>query len=263
MLYILSTIRKEFKQQNYIISMIKTQLLRKLGFTNNEIEIYFILLKLKESLASKISEETQISRPHVYDSLNKLMNKGLASYIIKNNKKHFRATNPEKLLDYIKEKEAELKQNEKSIRKILPELNSLYKPLKEKPIVEVYEGSEGIKTILFDIIKVRKEMISFNTLGKEFFEHIPEHVIKRYINERKNKKIKSRQFYTDGTKIFKHSMVKYKKLPTESSQVTLSVYGDNVVMFVLSEPILAIKIKDKNVAKLYKNQFEIMWKLIK
>lgn len=247
---------------NDLLLKIKDLLLG-IGLTNNESEVYIILLELKEALASKIAEKTKISRPHVYDSLNKLINKGMSTYVIKNGKKYFKPTDPVKILEYIKEKEFELQRKQKAIEQTLHKLKTLFQSSKERPKVEVYEGVEGIKTILNDIIKTGRELLAFNTLGKEFFEYVPEHIIRRYLNERKKNKIKSRQFYVGGAKIIKHSMATYKKIPKEFSPVTLFVYGNKVVMFILIETPLTIKIENKEVAKLYKNQFEFMWKKIK
>lgn len=58
-------------------------------------------------------------------------------------------------------------------------------------------------------------------------------------------------------------MADYKETPREFSQVTLFVYGNNVVMFILVKDPLTIKIESKEVAKLYRDQFEFMWKKIK
>lgn len=239
------------------------ELLLNIGLTDNEAEAYLILLHLNEALASEIAEKTKISRPHVYDSLNKLISKGMASYVVKNGKKYFKPTDPIKILEYIKEREFELQEKQKSVEKALPELKALFSPLKEKPKVEIYEGAEGIKTILNDIVRTGQELLSFNTLGKEFLEYLPEHIIKRYLDERKKKRIKSRQFYVKGAKIIRHPMAEYKEIPREFSQVTLFVYGWNVVMFVLTKEPLTIKIESKEVSKLYRDQFEFMWKSIK
>ena len=67
------------------------------GLTENEAEVYLLLLQEDSSLASALASDTKISRPHVYDSLNKLIEKGLASYVIKNNRKYFRSANPKEL----------------------------------------------------------------------------------------------------------------------------------------------------------------------
>jgi len=238
-------------------------LLKDIGLSDNETEVYLILLELNQSIASKIAEKTKISRPHVYDSLNKLIEKGMISYVIKDGKRYFRPTNPNKILDYIKEKEKDLKAKEKEIKKILPDLKKLIKPLGSKPKVEVYEGPEGLKTILNDMVQVGEEILAFNTIGDRILEYLPEYVIHRYYAERKRKKIKSRQFYSEDVKLLKHSMATYKKLPHKYNPVLLFVYGNKVGMFILTEDVLTIKIEDKNIAKLYKDQFEYMWKLVK
>ena len=243
--------------------MIHKDLLLSIGLTKNEAEVYLILLNLNETTASKIAEKTKISRPHVYDSLNKLIDKGMASYIIKNNKKYFRPAKPTKIIEYLKEKEFELKEKESKVKEVIPELKKMFQPLKKKPMVEVYEGVEGIKTILNDIIRTGRELLAFNTLGKEFFDYAPKWVIEKYLDERKKKKIKSRQFYVKGAKIIKHPMAKYKEIPRQFSQVTLFVYGNNVVMFILIEEPLTIKIESKEVANLYRGQFNLMWNKIK
>ncbi len=264
MLYIIGTTLERFKYKEDISGfMAHKDLLLDIGLTNNEAEVYLILLTLNEALASEIAGKTKISRPHVYDSLNKLIAKGMSAYVIKSGKKYFKPTDPIKILEYIKERELELKQKQKVIEQVLPELKALFQPLKEKPKVEIYEGVEGIKTILDNIIRTGKELLSFNTLGKEFLEYLPEHIIKRYLNERKKNKIKSRQFYVKGAKIIRHFMARYKEIPREFSQVTLFVYGNNVVMFILIKYPLTIKIESKEVAKLYKDQFEFMWEKIR
>lgn len=243
--------------------MIQKYLLRDIGLTKTETEVYLILLNLNEVIASKIAEKTKISRPHVYDALNKLIEKGMATYVIKNGKKHFKPTDPIKILDYLKEQGQILKEKEKLVEGALPELKSVFQPLKAKPKVEVYEGSEGVKTILNDIIRTGKEMVSFNTLGGEFLKYIPDYIIQKYLSERKKKRIKSRQFYVKDAKIIKHEMVTYKELPQGLITTALFVYGNNVVIFNLAEEMLTIKIESKEIADLYRNQFEFMWKTIK
>lgn len=100
--------------------MINKEILKQIGLSDNESEVYLIVLKLNEALASNIAKQSKISRPHIYDNLNKLVEKGLITYVIKSNKKYFKAVNPDNLMDYLKEKEEDLKE-------ILPELQELYK----------------------------------------------------------------------------------------------------------------------------------------
>ena len=78
--------------------------------------------------ATQITKYTGLHRPNIYDIIEKLHKKGLASFVIKNNVKYFRASSPTKILDYIKEKE-------EKIKKILPELIELSKEKKKNEIL--------------------------------------------------------------------------------------------------------------------------------
>ena len=84
------------------------KILERAGLSKGEIEVYLTLLKLGSSLVSKVAQETGLHRTNIYDTLEKLKEKGLVSYVIRENRKHFSASNPEKLLDYIKEREKEV-----------------------------------------------------------------------------------------------------------------------------------------------------------
>jgi len=239
--------------------MEKENLIR-IGLTNREAEAYLALLQSQEALASEISEKTRESRSHIYDTLKSLIEKGLASYVIKNNKKYFRPAPPEKLISYLKEKE-------NLIQKILPNLQELYKPKIKKPIVEVFDGKEGIKTVLNDILKVNKEWLCLGSTGKskEIIPYFLEHLHKQRIKQ----KISLRAIYNDdklgrlrSKEVSKmpYSKVKFMK---KLSPSTTYIYGDRVVIILWEkEKLLAIMIKDESIAKSYKEFFEVIWKNI-
>jgi sugar-specific transcriptional regulator TrmB len=249
--------------------MLNKEDLLELGLTNNEAEVYLILLKLKESKAYDIAKQTTISRSHVYDSLNILTAKGLANYLTKNKKRFYRITNPENLINILKEKQEKLIKKEEELKIKLSELNEKEKITTSK--VEVYEGIEGIKYILNDIIKEGtekqyKEILVMNSFSKEeFTKQVPEYVWERFWNMRKRYKIPSRQLFAKGKNITMHKYVKSKVLPKEyfNDNVVHSIYGNKMVYFIFSLKPLVIKIESEEIANLYKNQFEILWKTAK
>jgi len=232
--------------------------LHKIGVTNNETEIYLLLIKLKEALASEIAGKCHISRPHVYDSLNRLIDKGLVSYVVKSGRRYFRGAPPTRLIDYIKEKEADLKSQEQEIRKILPQLFELQEPEKIKPSVEIYEGIEGLKTILGDIIKTKKDVLMYNVsdkLEKEF-----PIIIKKFKENRKRDKISARIICLQGSAISINKSDKVKFIPKENySPSPTIIYGNKIAMILWSEPILTVLTKDREVAESHRNYFELMW----
>ena len=63
--------------------------LEKIGFTKSEIAVYTALLKIGQKTTGEILKEAKISSGKIYEILDKLIKKGLVSYIIKNNTKYF------------------------------------------------------------------------------------------------------------------------------------------------------------------------------
>ena len=62
-----------------------TKILEAAGLTGNEIKVYLALLELGSVTAGEILKKIEIHRGAVYDTLDKLMEKGLVSYVIKAN----------------------------------------------------------------------------------------------------------------------------------------------------------------------------------
>src|SRR3989344_5764194 len=99
-----------------------TEILKELRLSNTEIKVYITLLELGPSLASKLSQKSKVERAVTYHILEKLIRKGLVSYVVRENRKYFSAAEPEKLKDLIKEKEA-------SLNELIPELMKLKKSI--------------------------------------------------------------------------------------------------------------------------------------
>src|SRR3972149_2344557 len=96
--------------------------LREAGLTEGEIKVYLALLELGASTAGPIIEKSKVSRSIIYQLLDKLMEKGLVSYIVKEKTKHFQAAEPNRLFDYIEERAVKLQESKKSVEKLLPQL---------------------------------------------------------------------------------------------------------------------------------------------
>lgn len=231
------------------------RILERVGLSKGEAEVYITLLKLGVSLVSKISQEAGLHRTNIYDTLEKLREKGLVSYVIKENRKYFSASNPNKLLDYIKDGEAEVK-------KVLPELKSLTSIPRSESIVEVFKGKEGLKTVLKDILKEKKDYAVFEEEG-----HIEKVLPTFYpqFNKQMNKeKIKVKVLAKYTKKIAKRSLMEIRTLPTFLSfPSATAVYGNKVAIFVWDEPYHAILIKSRQVADGYKSFFNQLWKIAK
>ena len=139
--------------------MNKEQALQSFGLTEAEVSLYISLLKTEESTASALAKTTNTNRTFTYDRLKKLHELGLVSYIIKDNKKYFKAADPSQLLAILKEKEEQ-------IQTILPELEKLKTEHKPGPEVEIFSSKKGIRTALNLILREKREVLIHGSMNK-------------------------------------------------------------------------------------------------
>ena len=238
--------------------MINMEILKSVGLSDNEAEVYLILLNLGEATVYQIADQSKIARPNIYDTVKKLVEKTLATAIIKNKKKHFKPLAPEKLLGIIKEKE-------KNLAEILPELTKVYESKKTKPVIEVFEGAEGLKTIMDDMVGVGKDIWIFSGADINYvLKQIPEFYVKRILGEKKKYGIRTRILYSKGVKPFKGPGYELKQLPEqEISCASYWVYGDRVAIAIWANQPIIIRIISEDVAKTYLGSIKLLWNTIK
>ena len=232
---------------------IKTHL-HEVGMTENESKIYIALLELGPSNAGLISRKTGLHRRVVYDTIEMLIKKGLIGYILKNNKRLFQASNPEKILENIKEKE-------NSIQEILPEMLSLYGQTKEKEETNFYKGKNGLKTVFEDQLASKSEIkiLGASSLAYEVLQFY----FKWFDEKRVKSRIKTKIIFNKTNKKPKIPLSEIRYLPEKySSPLAINIYGDKVAIILWSkENPLAILIKNKEITKGYEKYFELMWKI--
>src|SRR3989344_2994011 len=241
--------------------------LGKLGLSRREVEVYLALIDSEKLLASEIFTRTQESRTNTYDTLNSLIKKGLASYVIKNNRKYFMATQPKKLLDWVALKKEELEKESSEVKNIIPNLEKLRKAKGEKVEVEVYEGKEGLRTMFKETLDssrgTKKEFLIFGAIAGRLREIDPIYH-KRYYRERGKYKIKSRYIFIKGETHPIAPYSQYRYLPKHyKSFVATTVHGNEVSFWLLTKPEIVILIRSKELAETYRNNFEVLWRVAK
>jgi len=246
------------------------ELLEKIGLTKSESKVYISLLELGHSSVGPIIARAKIASSKVYELLNKLAEKGLITTFTDGKIKHFKAVNPDRLIEYLQIKKQELKTKETQIKNILPQLKLLYNEKQENFEVEVFKGYKGVYNAFIEMIKTLKKGDEFLVIGggnsptsnkrtKLFFENIhrkrsEKGIILRIIfSEKRRKSMKNMTF-------FPHTNAKYLSFGTPS---TINIYKDTTILLTMSPIPAAIRIKDKNITESYKLYFEQMWKTAK
>jgi HTH-type transcriptional regulator, sugar sensing transcriptional regulator len=239
--------------------------LLKIGMTEKEAEIYLVLLRLKEGNANIIAKHAKVYRTNLYDILDALIRKGLVSYVIKNNKKLFMATDPVKLLDYIDQKRKNIDEQQKEINCLLPQLQNLYTPLKKRPIVEVYEGIEGMRTVFNQAIRAycetKKEIIAIGAHSQDC-QRLDPIYYKRHYKEKEKHNIQSRFIITEDLRPTKHKLITWRVLPKRYKSPTATyIYGNKVSFWMFLEIPTIVVVENEELSETYRNYFEYLWKI--
>ena len=245
-----------------------TQILEEIGLTKTEIKIYLALLKLGQSTTTKIVKEAGIHASKVYEFLDKLIQKGLVSYVIKSNKKHFSAAEPEFLKEFLKEKQRGIQEQEKEIEKILPQLKSIRKSGEDIMQSDIYEGLRGVKSVYEKIISTLQKgdtqyIIGAPRIGNELIEGFLLDWHKRRIK----KGIKCKYIYDSDVRDYgkvreEMPLTEVRYLPKKIvSPVWIEIFNGNVVIgHIKGRNAVLFLIKDKDIAKSYLDYFDLIWK---
>lgn len=236
------------------------EVLRKVGLSEGEVKVYNALLEIGVTSTNKIHEKVGIDRRNIYDILNKLIERGLVSYIEANDKRVFRLASPERIVSYIEEKRAMLEQTKKEIEKILPAIKEIASEKKEETFAQIFKGAEGLKAVWDDMLNY--DCIYWMGSGNYVPNRFPA-FWKDWDRRRRKKKVKSLHLFryekreeTDK-KIFPTS----RFLPKEfSGNPTVTViYGNKVTQMLLGETITVFVIESSELAENYKLYHKFLW----
>jgi len=239
--------------------------LRKFGLSEKEAKVYLAALELGDTTASAISIKSDLPRTLVYDILERLVELGLISYTIKTNKKHFRASDPRELIRILKEKE-------EAIKHILPNLQQLQALHgTQRPRVEIYEGQEGMKTAMNDILRSKiKEFLGYGS-SRSSYEVIPA-FMEEWHKRRIKQKVVMKVIYNntkqtrEKIKNLKSSLnfTNYRFMPIElESPTAMVIYADKVVLQSWTKEPFAVVIESNEMAENQKRYFDELWKIAK
>ena len=226
------------------------------GLTKTEAKVYLAVLQLGPSNAGLVTRKSGVHRRSVYDAFDRLIEKGIVGYIIQNNKRMYNATDPERFLDMLKEKQ-------ENIQKILPDLKAQFGFSKEKQETSFFKGRDGIKAVFEDMIREKKEILVLGagSIAKE----IVKYYFPRYESRRADAKISIKYIYDEKDRRPRsYPLAEIKYLPSEfMSNVAFNVYGNKLAIILWEQKPLVVLINNQKFADGFKRYFNCMWQLAK
>lgn len=237
--------------------------LEKMGLSHQEAKIYLSCLKLENAKASKIASHANIERQAVYYTLKILIRKGFVSETIKSGIQYYSVVDPSALFGKIEE-EKTIK--EEALHIIEKEYQNLKGVAIPHPKIEKYEGIEGFKTIVREMIQEPNQQL-YSYVPQKVAEFQP-FFAESYAKKRKERKIKLktimentpelRQKAKDDKKTAKETRFLDKIM--KGKDYGLAISKNKVIFIRLTEKEqIGIKIEDPHFAELQTNIFKILW----
>jgi sugar-specific transcriptional regulator TrmB len=233
--------------------------LREFGLSNTEAKVYLALLELGKSKAGAVTKKSGVNRTNVYDALERLIEKGIVSYVTENNKKLFEAVDPDRLKEILEDKQTKL-------NGLIEELKSKYFKFKSDEDATIFRDKQGIKSIFEDIIKQKHDLFAYGAQSK-FKEMFP--FYQKHWNDRRAKLgIQIHMIYNEKVKQEKKKeglkLAEIRFLPENYDFPSMVIiYGSKVVTIVWTDTPYAFVINSKEAAKANMNFFNLLWKIAK
>ncbi|MEK7635759.1 MAG: helix-turn-helix domain-containing protein [Patescibacteria group bacterium] len=244
-----------------------TQLLEHLGLSQKESQVYLTLLQTGPASIRRISSEANINRGTVYESLKKLLQKGIISRSKNKQRDQFIAENPEILKTLFKDERRKLVGLRKELQKSLPKLKEAYNQIPLQPAIKIYEGTNGTRFILEDLLETMK-----NEKEKEYFVYSSADIRKylykdfaSFSDRRIAAKIKIKAIAMGAGGELRGFDERRWLTKNNSSPTYIIIYGNKVAMISLGrqKTPIAVLMEDNGLAQTQKLIFEELWKLLK
>ncbi len=243
-------------------SMDITRSLQQVGLDEKESMVYVALLKLGSTTTEPLIKDVKLHRQIVYDTLARLQDKGLVTYLMKGKRKVFQAAPPETIKKIVEEKS-------KLFDDIFPQLKAMTM-LAETEDAEIYTGIQGFKAVLFDVIETLEDGEVMYVIGAEVdkFYEFTKYYYTHWNKSREKKKIQRKMVtyktqaaeFRKTEKGEKYRQTRYidEELHTPS---TVWIYGNKTAIVVYEDSPKIVLIKSRPVSLAFLNYFNVLWKI--
>ncbi len=241
--------------------MNERELLLELGFTPSEAQIYLALVEQGPATIGELVKRTRIHTSVLYTAVQRLLQRGLITYVKKGRTKTFSAADPKSLLQRTQTLTEEL-------HKVIPTWEQKLTAKAPEIVVEVYEGFPGLTNMfnaLFADAKPHDEYLSF-TLGQEFkndaclrwFNNLGRRrmALKLDVKALCPTRYKSLFERVGDPKILSKTGLRFSKFEFPQGIV---IFHDSVIFISCDPTVKAVRIKDTKLAEQYRAFFKQLY----
>lgn len=242
------------------------QLLKALGLTDSEAQIYLASLEMGPSSVQDIAKKAHVSRVTTYAVIEHLSARGLMSSVEKGKKRVFAAESPERLVAVMQHRLQEMKTTLHEVEDALHELKLVQRGA--KPVVKMFEGEEAFNAVFNDMAATKpSELDEFGNLDevRKYVSH--ETSLKHLAQSLKN--TKRRLIYVSsqrqtGVSEASSAVSSYLPLKDHPCHGDIVLYGKNkVALSSLDGKPVSVIIESETIHEMMRTLFTLAWKQVK
>jgi len=248
-------------QENFLKQLVN------FGLSEKEARIYLSLLELEIATVFETAKHSGINRSSAYVVLEALKEKGLVGISDEKKVRQYIAASPETLMYSAKAAAKKQDSIKEGVESIVPELKSLHKDTKRKPVVKVFEGDDAVKQVydlLFSVFSKTKELKTISD-PIAIFKKVPNFI--NHDKERGKKGIKmyainpaTKQLLELGKKVRPQHPYEIALIPEDKFKFSsdMGIYGDEVA-FTSPKDNFGIILENKEIVGMLNNIFDLAW----
>lgn len=249
-------------------------LLTDLGFSDKEVKVYLAALQFGMQPASVLAKHVKMNRVTTYVICKKLIERGVANVVTRNNIQYFTVEKPEALVWYAEHQQKEWVRRRKAVEASLGDFSHYLRDVSALPKVRFYEGLEGVKRVYEDTLApgggraqggMIRAFLTVDTIPEELREFFVHH----YMPELLKRKIVSHIVMPESDKARRYSkrdkrynrktvFVKPGEFPFETE---VAIYGKDRVAFISFREgdLTAVLIENQAIHHTLAAVFELMF----
>lgn len=232
------------------------------GLDEKEAKIFLAALELGGESVLAIAKKAGINRVATYEALKTLITRGLVSTFIKGKRTYYTAVEPEQISHIIEKEKMTIDEKQERLKKLLPELNSIYNFSNKKPKVTYYEGKAGVTMIQNSFLKTPDKMLRLiffydilpTIFSKKEMDAYGERRVAAGIKVKSIAVVKDENIFIDKAKeSVDRVFIRYKDFPMKSD---ITIYGNKIAFVSLTE-LFGVVIENEELANTMKSFFDL------
>jgi sugar-specific transcriptional regulator TrmB len=239
------------------------------GLSANEAQIYRHLLGRAPKTVVDIANDLNVPRTTVYDSAQKLAEKGLISSVAQYKSRKLKAYPVTILQGYIDAERARVESLQAKLTQL--EVSLSVEDTQTSGEVRYYHGVKGIEQMVWNTLRTKGELIGYSQFGLS--QILTKRFIDRYNHELDQRKIPNR-FITNAENVaawhkdtqpietYRNTLQECRLLPKEQIAVTgdTTIYNQTfAVMYWTDGEIGGVEIDHPDIVKIQRSIFAMLW----